>query len=287
MEAPSTDDGSVRSVPAGGVAMIPTPLALSLPSGIPLRPPPLWREGRLALELYELRRDPIYVTPRQAGSAQGVVLIPGYMSGDVHLGTMRRWLERCGHETEVTGMRANVDCSAEAVARIEGRLERLAERRGEGVVIIGQSRGGLFARALAVRRPELVSRIVTLGSPHLRPLAVHPLVLLQGGWLATVGSLGVPGIARHSCRSGKCCERFRSELQSPFPNEVGFTSVYSRSDGIVAWRACLDPAADCVEVSSSHCGMGVNVGTYRVLANELCAHQRRRESARPALRLAA
>ncbi len=39
--------------------------------------------------------------------------------------------------------------------------------------------------------------------------------------------------------------------------------VYSRSDGIVDWRACLDGAADeLVEIRASHCGMAVSVDVY-------------------------
>jgi hypothetical protein len=39
-----------------------------------------------------------------------------------------------------------------------------------------------------------------------------------------------------------------------------------RGDGIVSWRACLDPCARQVEVESSHTGMSVNLAVYRVLA---------------------
>jgi hypothetical protein len=46
-------------------------------------------------------------------------------------------------------------------------------------------------------------------------------------------------------------------------------AIYSRSDGIVSWEACLDPGAEHVEVESSHSGMSVNLGVYRVLARIL------------------
>jgi hypothetical protein len=54
-------------------------------------------------------------------------------------------------------------------------------------------------------------------------------------------------------------------------------SVYSRTDGVVDWRACLDPGAEHVEVRASHCGMAVNASTYEVLARALADF---RESAR-------
>ena len=47
-------------------------------------------------------------------------------------------------------------------------------------------------------------------------------------------------------------------MDDRLPTSVGFASLYSRSDGVIHWRACLDPQARHVEVSSSHCGMAVN-----------------------------
>jgi hypothetical protein len=63
---------------------------------------------------------------------------------------------------------------------------------------------------------------------------------------------------------------------------VGFVSVYSRSDGIVNWRSCLDPVADQhVEVRSSHCGMAVHPGVYRAVADALVAFRRRDARRKP------
>ena len=120
-----------------------------------------------------------------------------------------------------------------------------------------------------MRRPDLVSGIVTLGSPVVDPLAIHPLVRLQVDAISTLGSLGAPGLFRSDCLDGGCCEPFRRDSCGPFPAEVDFVSVYSRSDGIVDWRACLDEAAELVEVRSSHIGMAANPSVYRVIAAAL------------------
>jgi hypothetical protein len=47
----------------------------------------------------------------------------------------------------------------------------------------------------------------------------------------------------------------------------------SRSDGIVDWRACLDPQAEQIEVDSSHCGMSVNVDVFRALERVLATQK--------------
>ena len=142
-------------------------------------------------------------------------------------------------------------------------------RPGERVAIIGQSRGGVFARVLGVRRPDLVSGIVTLGSPTVRQLSTHPFVLAQILFVGALGTGKVPGMFRVSCLRGACCERFRADLANAFPREVGFTALYSKTDGVVDWRACLDPAAEQVEVHASHLGMGLNAEVYAELGNAL------------------
>jgi pimeloyl-ACP methyl ester carboxylesterase len=200
---------------------------------------------------------------------QPVMLIPGFLAGDDSLGIMTRWLRRTGHYTRKAGIRSNVACSETAVAQLEERLEAMAETRGQKVAIVGQSRGGNFAKVLAVRRPKLVSGIVTLGSPQLNPLAVHPLVHAQVYLVGTLGTIGAKSFFKHSCRWGDCCSTFWEDLEEPTPDGVGYLSVYSKSDGIVSWKSCLDPRAEHVEIHSSHCGMAVHADAYRAIAGAL------------------
>jgi triacylglycerol lipase len=238
--------------------------------------PPLWRESRIGLEWAELRRsDVLRGAGVPDGHGRGVLLIPGFLAGDGSLGTMAQWLRGAGWSTRRAGIRANVDCSEVACTRLEGRLEALAERTGGRVTIIGQSRGGVFAKALAARRPDLVSGVIGLGSPVRAQLAVHPLVLAQVGVVATLGSGGRGGLLSWRCLRGDCCSRFRDTLAGPFPPEVGYVSLYSRSDGIVDWRSCLDPDASCVEVRASHCGMSLNSDAYRAIARALWSFSER------------
>ena len=120
-----------------------------------------------------------------------------------------------------------------------------------------------------MRYPELVSGIVTLGSPQLDPFDVHPLVRVQVYAVGTLGTLGMKGLFKHGCKNGACCERFWEELAGPMPDGVGYLSVYSKSDGVVRWRACLDPEAEHLEIKASHIGMAVNPGAYRAIAGAL------------------
>ena len=232
--------------------------------------PPIWRESRTALELAGLLRDPVFrdVDP-SLGGGRPVLLVPGFLAGDGSLGVMAGWLRRSCYRTRRAGMRFNVGCSSRCVDALEERAEELVERYGRRIALIGQSRGGTLGRALAVRRPELIDSLVALGSPQLEPLAVHPLVKLQVGVVGALGTLGVPGLFSERCWRGECCREFRDSLARPFPEDVRYVSIYSRSDGIVDWRSCLDPTAELVEVQASHIGMAVSAAVYRAIAAAL------------------
>jgi pimeloyl-ACP methyl ester carboxylesterase len=217
------------------------------------------------------------------GDGEPVLLIPGFLAGDLSLGTMAHWLRRLGYRPCRAGIRANVDCTEKALVRLEAQLEAHAERHGRAVSVVGHSRGGVMGRVLAVRRPDLVHGLVTLGSPLTDQLDVHPLVRAQVEAVALLGTIGVGGLFTRGCALGECCGRAREDLLAPFPEGMPFTSIFSRSDGIVNWYTCLDPAATHVEVRSSHCGMAFNPVVYTAIGRALAptvAVPRRRSSVR-------
>jgi triacylglycerol lipase len=230
---------------------------------------PIWREGLIALERVALTNDAVWrgedVPP---GDGTPVLLIPGFLAGDISLSLMAQWLKRIGYRPCRAGIRVNVDCTARAVERLDEQVERLVRRYDRPVTVIGQSRGGSMARILAVRRPDLIDRIVCLGSPLVDQFAVHPFVRLQVHAVALLGSMGLDGVFSRGCRDG-CCAEANADLVGPFPDGVRFTSIYSRSDGIVDWRSCLDPGARHVEVRSTHTGMSVNAAVFEVVATAL------------------
>jgi triacylglycerol lipase len=227
---------------------------------------PLRGELRYGLELARLMVDREFRRPARRPSAPPVLLVPGFMAGDQSLAVLGSWLRRRGCRTAAAGIRFNVSCAERAVGGIEGRLERLADKAERPVVMIGQSRGGELARVVAVRNPHAVSALVMLGSPVLDPLRVGPAVMSAVRSVARLGDMGMPGVFSSECGYGECCAAFRDDLQAPLPPLVRAVSVYSRSDGVVSWQACLDSCARQVEVDSSHSGMSVNRDVYRVLA---------------------
>jgi pimeloyl-ACP methyl ester carboxylesterase len=231
---------------------------------------PVWNEGFAGLEAAHLLRSDVWRDPGVEGGGRAVLLVPGFMAGDRTLGLMTAWLRRAGYQTRSAGLALNVDCAGQILTGLEERLEDLADRRGPAVVV-GQSRGGSLARALAARRPELVAGLITLGSPTLDPLAVGPLTLLSVRAVSVLGALGIPRVFTRRCLDGACCAAFRDGLATEWPADIPYVSVYSRRDGIVDWHACLDQGADNVEVEASHCGMAAHAGTYEAIAAGLRA----------------
>jgi pimeloyl-ACP methyl ester carboxylesterase len=231
-------------------------------------------ELRYGLELARLASAPEFLRPVRRDDAPPVLLVPGFMAGDQSLAVLAGWLRRRGSETATAGIRLNVDCGERIMERLQTSLRRLAGRTGRRVVVIGQSRGGELGRVLAVRSPEAVESLVMLGAPVREPLSVGPAVLGAVRYIARLGDLGVPGMFSTRCGDGACCSEYRADLRTPLPPEVHAVSIFSRSDGIVSWEACLDPGARQVEVDSSHTGMSVNRGVFRVL-DEILVEERR------------
>jgi triacylglycerol lipase len=71
-------------------------------------------------------------------------------------------------------------------------------------------------------------------------------------------SAGFGGLMSADCTKGECARLSFEETHAPLPAGFSFTAIYSKRDGIVDWKACLDPAALQVEVRTSHCGMAVD-----------------------------
>lgn len=229
------------------------------------------RRGRRGLPYVTRSPEPVDADP--------VLLIPGFMAGDYTLKLMGIHLRGEGYRTYRARIRSNSGCLAETAERLERRIESIAIRRNRSVVLVGHSLGGLLSRGLAARRPDLVSGIVTMGSPLLAPSAVHKLLLLNVELLLTLQKHGFPKLMGADCTSGECAQAMWEEARLPVADDLPFTSIYSRRDGIMDWRACLDPQAEAVEVPTSHIGMALDPVVLDAVSAALAdirAGQRRR-----------
>lgn len=217
--------------------------------------------GRYAWEAMSQRgdrRNTPYAHRAPRRDDEPVLLVPGFMAGDATLGLMRRALQQQGLRTYRSHIRANVGCTLNVAAQMEMRLESIAQRRGTKVRIVGHSLGGMLARGVAARRPDLVSGLVTMGSPMLAPGAHHVSLSASVAMLVRLSRAGFPGLMSEDCVAGACARQSFDDGRAPLADSVDFTAIYSKSDGIVDWRACIDPLATPLEVRASHLGMAVD-----------------------------
>ena len=228
----------------------------------------LAREGSTLIEAARLvrrtrsearsRAQQPYAGAHRTTAHDPVLLVPGFMAGDPTLRAMSTFLRHQGFRTYRSQILVNAGCTREVGDRLEARVESIAERRGRKVTIVGHSLGGMLARGLAARRPDLVEGIVSLGSPVLAPGAIHRVLAWDAEMLAKLTRAGLRGLMSDECFGGDCARLSFEESQLALDSGIAFTAVYSKRDGIVDWRACLDPQAAHVEVGTSHCGMAVD-----------------------------
>jgi pimeloyl-ACP methyl ester carboxylesterase len=208
------------------------------------------------------RRSAAPEETRHSGSSSGfsasgsvVLVIPGMGVGDWTSRSLRRVLRAHGFDARGWGLGRHRPEVPRTLARLMPRLESLARESRRPVALVGWSLGGLVARELARLRPDLVARVVTLGTPvvgGLRHTAIAGLFRLQGWDIDEIAEL--------------------VDAANSVPLAVPVTAIWSRRDGIVAWQACVDtmtPGAVNLEAASCHWGLGIDPDIQEAVAAAL------------------
>lgn len=226
---------------------------------------PVFLELRNRFERRALETSPIWTgVGVPTGGGRPLLLIPGFLANPSSCDPLKSILERAEWDVQVADIGRN---SGPAYTSLDRCTEHLIDMAGGGstpVTIVGHSRGGQYGRILAVRHPQLVNQLIALGAPLLikyprfAPVRV-PIELLEISWRS-----GAFGPVDPTQEDAVDKDRFL-----PFPPDIDFVSVYSRNDGIVDWRASLDPAARTVEVSSSHRGLVNGLAGVAAIAGAL------------------
>lgn len=245
----------------------------------------LWPEaGRAVMRSLSDKRELLgtpYVSRAPQRSVEPVLLVPGFLAGDYSLRLMGHTLRRQGYRTYRSHISTNVSCLMTNSALLERRIEAIATKRESKVRIVGHSLGGMLARGLAVRRPDLISGIITMGSPMMAPGTSHPVLLSAATVLVRLSQMGVPGLMNESCVSGDCALSAWQESRQPMPDGVDFTCIWSNGDGMVDPKSCVDPLSRAIEVHASHIGMAIDPRVADHVVAELVA-QREEVRRRPA-----
>lgn len=193
------------------------------------------------------------------GDAHPVMVLPGFMGGDGSTLFLRRFLDGLGYITLPWLQGQNIG-RMELLEGAMRRFYRAHQSYGSKISLIGQSLGGVFARKIAQQFPDATRCVITLGSPFaaMSEEVAHPIVSQL-----------------FETMSGSTVEELRSRqeaLQAAEPLPMPTTAIFSRRDGVVDWRACIEAPSSLsenVEVRGSHTGMAMAPDVLHIVADRL------------------
>ncbi|HKD68016.1 MAG TPA: alpha/beta hydrolase [Candidatus Binataceae bacterium] len=215
--------------------------------------------------LYEFLPTPGHWMTRPATlieSTSKIMMIPGFMAGDASLYPLATGLRGMGHRVFFAGIWSNVDCPRQTMERLARALENAFYSDGRKLVLLGHSLGGIYARELARRLPEMVERTILLASAIREPLDnSNPFVRMW--FMATRRSHHEGGSCHDHLRS--LCGAHRPE---PASREIAQTIIYSRNDAVVDWRSCIEtgPNIEAIEVRAGHNSMPFSPEVFAIVA---------------------
>ena len=209
-----------------------------------------WEFGSVLPSWPVLRKAP-------RGDGHSVIVFPGLSAGDGSTFPLRRYLDSLNYQTSGWNQGFNFGARAGVLESAKRQVHETAQRSGEPVSLIGWSLGGVYARELAKMMPDEVRGVITLGTPF-------------SGSPKSTNAWRI-----YELTSGRNIDQDSTKFDLKAAPPVPTTSLFSRSDGIVAWQASIQ--APCrinrhtenVEVVASHVGMGVNPAVWWVIADRL------------------
>ncbi len=225
----------------------------------------LWlAEGRAVYEFgFSLMALPmLLMAPR--GDGHPVLVLPGFLASDASTEPMRAYLRALGYDAYGWDLGRNMGGVVRMRTQLRRRLDHIYAKTGRKVSLIGWSLGGIYARMLALDLPRAVRSVITMGSPFSRDpnasniSAVYERVTGEG---RTLEEKMARTVFAHAF------DLIGGDL--PMPS----SSIYSKLDGIVDWRACLlrenDQAENIEVVGASHSGLGVHAAVLWAVADRL------------------
>lgn len=225
------------------------PLALKAPGFLQLA-----LEARAPFELWASILGFPILKQVQKGDGQPVVVFPGLAAGDLSTFPMRRFFDHLGYPSYGWEQGLNAGPRDGVLAACRQRIVDIHAKHGRPVSLVGWSLGGLYAREMAKLLPGRVRQVITLGSPFAgNARATHAWRLFEM-------------LSGHHANDPQLQKRLRTA-----PN-VPTTSIFSKSDGVVAWQCSVQSGGkqtENIEVLASHFGIGMNPCSLFALADRL------------------
>jgi hypothetical protein len=203
-----------------------------------------------------------------SGDGHPVVIFPGLVSDQNSTAPLKEFCRKLGYaaydwgQGVNTGPQGNLDAWIDELA---SQVRELTSMHRQRLSLIGWSLGGIYAREVAKKLQGRVRQVITLGTPFGAKAERNDLQ-----WIYASSGAQKPEINQD----------LRARISTA--PDVPTTSIYSRSDGVIDWRACLHDGTqgqtEDIEVESSHFGLGWNPEVLSIIADRL---GKRRRSASP------
>ena len=214
----------------------------------------LMLEARAPWEYAALLAAAPWLSKLPVGDGHPVIVYPGLGAADISTLPLRNFLRDRGYTPYAWKQGFNFGPRHGVLDQCRAQLQQLASHHGEKVSLIGWSLGGLYARELAKEQPNSARCVITLGTPF----AGHPR--------ATNAWRFYEMVSGQSTHDASLLEQVRVSPSCPT------TSIYSKTDGVVAWQCSINDAAphtENIEVHASHIGMGLNPLALYAVADRL------------------
>ena len=232
---------------------------MGMPSADLQPPAPLLRllESRAVFELGAVAAASPWLRLIGRGDNHPVLILPGFLADDPSTAPLRSILRSQGYWVHGWNLGRNLGPTAQVVDGLIERLHDLHDHHDRPVSLVGWSLGGIYARRLARKYPELVRQVITLGSPFR----------ITSGQRSAVSGLFDRLSDRHVPMVDDVLPGFDSG-----PLEVPATAIYTRTDGVVRWWQCIEsvgPERENIEVRGSHSGLGFNPAVVYAISDRL------------------
>lgn len=213
-----------------------------------------WQASRQS-DLHQSDLQP--AAPERPTGSRAVMLLPGFGTHPVRMKPLATALEAAGHRVSDWGLGFNFGPSEDRFARLAERVEVMARREGEPLVLVGWSLGGLFARQLAKAVPEQVGLVITMGTPF------------SGDRRANNAWRAYQLVAGHSVDEAPMGEDLA--VKPPVPT----VALWSPRDGFIAPRCAAGWPGErdlAVALRCTHLGFAAHPQVARTLVDLIAQH---------------
>ena len=224
------------------------------------RPSILWFLSEPGRSLFELGLSiPLnnLLSRQKSGDGHPVMVLPGFMSSSRSTKVLRKFVESLGYDVYDWGLGRNVG-KVDFLELLLERIDEIHQQTGKPISLIDWSLGGIFARQVAKERSDIIRQVITLGTPFCGLAEPN-----NAEWIYRLINGG------KKVKSVNCS--FLENL--PLPAPVPTTAIYSKEDGIVPWKLCMEKEEDFmhqnIQVRGSHIGMGINPSVLSIISDRL------------------